>query len=57
MVGAARLCMSLVDECNTASHTQAIGSGEDLPGGKEGELVVMAESSPSLMSSAFFSQC
>ena len=29
-----RLCMSLVDECNTASQIQTRGSGKDITGGK-----------------------
>ena len=31
-----KLCMSSVDECNTASHTWLIRSGEELPEVKEG---------------------
>ena len=30
------LCISSVDECNTASQTRSRGSGKDLLGGKEG---------------------
>ena len=50
----ARLCMLVVDECNTASHTREIGSGKYITGGKEGECVVMDPSYPHILTSAFF---
>ena len=54
VVGGARLCMSLVLECNTASHNRSRGSGKYIKGGKEGACVMMAPSSTHVPSSAFF---
>ena len=39
--GGAIFCMSLVEECNTLSHTQSKGSGKYPPGGKDGVWVIM----------------
>ena len=46
LAGGVRFRMLSVDECNTASHTRARGSGEYLPVGKEGKWLVMDNSSP-----------
>ena len=54
MEGGVRLCMLLVDECNTESHTWARGSGKYITGVKKGECVVMYTSSPHILPSAFF---
>ena len=52
--GEAILCTSLVIEYHTVSHTRSRGSGEDIPGVKEGTCVVIDPSSPRSPSSDFF---
>ena len=54
MEGEAILCTSLVREYNIVSHTRSRGSGEDIPGVKEGTCVVIDPSSPHSPSSDFF---
>ena len=46
VAGGEILCMSLVGELNTASHTRVRRSGEDHPGVKEGAGVVMSLFTP-----------
>ena len=57
MEGEEIFCMWLVEEYNTVSHTRSRGSGEDLPGVKEGACVVISQSAPIVRPLISSSQC
>ena len=54
MAGRARICMSSMDECNTASQTRSRGLRDDLPEGKGGAWVVLGTSNLQLPLSTLY---